>query len=152
MKRKPTEAQKAAADEKRQKVRAMAQRISQMTPDEQAALTHGMIATIEGHTLSGTNQILVAMQGCRDNIVAGFRQWKSKGRTVRKGEHGFSIWVPIGLRDDDQDDNGSGKSDLHFMLGTVFGISQTDPIETGIPTNETISQAAFDACEKCGDL
>lgn len=125
--RKPTEAQRAAAKEKRDRIRAVVQKIAKMSPEDQAKLTpYGLAANLSGHVLSRTNQILLAMQGCQDNIVAGFQQWRKAGRIVKKGSTGFSIWVPIGApkADNEGDDPRDGR-DIHFTTGTVFGISQT---------------------------
>ena len=124
MKRKPTAAQIEAAKERKAKVRAMLKKIAQMTPEQQADLTNGTIFTVEKRALSLCNQCLVAMQGCRSTIVGGFQQWRRAGRIVRKGEHGFSIWVPSATKDEE-----TGKEDLRFFLGTVFGIDQTEEIE-----------------------
>lgn len=109
----------------------MVQKISKLSPEERAALTpYGLTANLSGHVLSGTNQMLLAMQGCRDNIVAGFQQWRKAGRIVKKGSTGFSIWVPIGApkMDNEGSDPRDGK-DIHFTTGTVFGISQTVELE-----------------------
>lgn len=124
--RQPTEAQKQAAKERRAKIMAMAKRIAAMTPEQQAELTRQNIITIEGHALSHKNQMMVAFQGCKSTVVGGFQQWKKAGRQVRKGEHGFGIWFPIGAPKLD-DPNGES-SDIHFAVSTVFGIDQTDPI------------------------
>lgn len=124
MKRKPTEAQKSRAAERRAKVRELLKKIAAMTPEQQADLTNGTIMTVEHRPLSLRNQCLVAMQGCRSTIVGGFQQWRRVGRIVRKGQHGFSIWIPSATKDEE-----TGKDDLRFFLGTVFGIDQTDEIE-----------------------
>ena len=125
--RKPTEAQRAIAKEKRERIRAMVQKISKLTPEERAQLTpYGLTANLTGHVLSNTNQCLLAFQGCQDNIVAGFQQWRKAGRIVKKGSTGFAIWVPIGApkQDNEGPDPRDGK-DIYFTTGTVFGISQT---------------------------
>lgn len=124
MKRKPTEAQKSRAAERRAKVRELLKKIAAMTPEQQTDLTNGTIMTVEHRPLSLRNQCLVAMQGCRSTIVGGFQQWRRVGRIVRKGQHGFSIWIPSATKDEE-----TGKDDLRFFLGTVFGIDQTDEIE-----------------------
>ena len=125
---KPTLAQKEAAKAKRQRIRDLAKKIAAMSVEEQGQLTKGNIATIEGHALSIVNQCLVAMQGCRSNVVGGFNQWKKAGRMVRKGEHGHSIWIPTVHTK--EDDNGRETNETGFVLGTVFGIDQTEPLES----------------------
>ena len=81
-----------------------------------------------GHELSLRNQCLVSMQRPTATLVGGFRQWISQGRAVRKGEHGCMIWVPIGapkLNGETQEQTAIAE-DVHFTIGTVFDISQTE--------------------------
>jgi len=128
MRKEPTEAQRAAAKERRARMSALAKRIAGMTPEQQADLTKDNIVTIEGHVLSMRNQIMVAMQGCKSTIVGGFHSWRKAGRAVAKGSHGFAIWVPIGTKTK-TDDGHEGVTDVTgFTLGTVFGVDQTEPV------------------------
>lgn len=103
-----------------------------MTPDERKELvaTTPEIITVERHTLSPVNSILIMMQMPEATIVGGFGQWIRNGRTVRKGEHGSSIWIPLnkaagpaGVGTDEEPD------ELHFGSGTVFDITQTKDLE-----------------------
>lgn len=121
--RTPTEAQKQAAADRREKIRKLAQTISGMSERDRANLVGGGVATIEGHALSLFNQCLVLSQ-MSATVVGGFQQWRRAGRCVRKGEHGAAIWIPIGTITDEK----TGKDRAKFTLGTVFDISQTDPI------------------------
>ncbi len=67
-------------------------------------------------------------------MVGGFRQWKDKGRSVRKGEHGLMIWVPTGKGEKAEDgapvpaaEAGAEKEKrAGFIMGTVFDVTQTD--------------------------
>ncbi|MBU0599117.1 ArdC family protein, partial [Patescibacteria group bacterium] len=43
---------------------------------------------------SFSNQMLLALQYPEATMVAGFRQWKKKGRWVRKGERAIHILAP----------------------------------------------------------
>lgn len=131
-KRQATEAQKAKAKERRAKMRELAKRISAMTPEQQAELTKGTICTIEGRPLSPYNQCMIAVQGCQANVVGGFRQWIKAGRSVCKGQHGYGLWVPIARN---QDDNGETDPSEKpgFVLGTVFGIDQTEELNQTAP-------------------
>ena len=99
----------------------------------------GVLATCEGHTLSLGNQMLLALQCPDATIVGGFRQWKAQGRSVKKGEHGHMIWVPIGTGEPDADTpqpseiDGEGEAKptrLRFLVGTVFSIEQTEDIHS----------------------
>ena len=132
MKKELTAEQKQAMTERRARFNALIKKIAAMTPDERKALvakTPG-IMTVERHTLSPVNSILIMMQNPDATIVGGFNQWIRNGRTVRKGEHGFSIWIPLnkaagpaGAETKDQPD------ELHFGSGTVFDITQTKELQ-----------------------
>jgi len=123
-----TQEQKERAKERRQKLCAIARSISKMTADERTRLVNDWPTTIEGHRLSLHNACMIALQGGA-SVVAGFRQWKKAGRSVKKGEHGLGIWVPLGVSkksDDEQPDTANNDSPTGFTVGTVFDISQTE--------------------------
>jgi antirestriction protein ArdC len=121
-------------------MREFAKRVSAMTADDRRALADRIgLRTIEGHALSVFNACMVYMQkNPPATVVGGFRQWLTAGRCVRKGEHGFAIWVPIGRENGNRESSeptGDDKRDsLRFTLGTVFDVSQTDPVEVGAQT------------------
>lgn len=50
------------------------------------------------HDYSYRNMSLIVQQCPNATWVAGFRSWKSRGRQVRKGEHGLLIVAPSGTR------------------------------------------------------
>lgn len=129
-KRQPTEAQKAAAAEKRARFKEFCQRVAAMSEDDRALLAARMpVVNPEGHPLSPYNTcLLISQTDTAPTIVGGFQQWRKIGRQVRKGEHGLMIWCPSGKRkpaddskpaDDENDRPG-------FIMGYVFDISQTD--------------------------
>ena len=128
MKKSATPEQQAQAAERRAKFRKLAHDIGAMPDDKRAELarTLPVVVTVEGRTLSPTNTMLVVMQCPSATIIGGFRQWLKAGRVVRKGEHGLSIWIPSGIKNDD---NGV-PDDVHFLMGTVFDVSQTEAVET----------------------
>src|SRR3990167_3519729 len=134
----PTPAQKEAAKERRDKIRELTKRLTAMTDTERAAITRGLAVTIEGHTLSPTNQMLIAYQSIGQQpatVVGGFQQWRKAGRCVAKGQHGYAIWVPIGKKDKPGDEPASTSKPAStdertgFMLATVFDITQTQAHE-----------------------
>ena len=129
-----TEQQKEAAEARRAKFRNLAKQLSAMPAADRAALAARLpgIATIEGRTLSTFNMCLIAAQCPTATIVGGFKQWRKAGRTVRKGEHGLSLWVPCGSvkRDD-------GTERVQFLSGVVFDVAQTEEIHTAQP-DETL--------------
>jgi N-terminal domain of anti-restriction factor ArdC len=51
------------------------------------------------------------------NQFAGFQQWLSIGRVVRKGEHGIKILMPIPTPEGERQ---------RFMARVVFAVEQTD--------------------------
>ena len=137
MRRQPTAEQKQAAADRRQKFRALVARIAKMTDAERAQITQGLATTIDGHTLSFKNQMLVALQLPVATVVGGFRQWIRAGRCVRKGQHGASIWIPTGTSKETEEpseteiENGGPR----FLLATVFDVTQTEP--TGAAQDDT---------------
>jgi hypothetical protein len=111
--------------EKRDKIKLLRHRLANLTPEEREELTsRGLIATVEGHVLSMHNTILVYLQsaGRTPSVVGGFQQWKRAGRSVKKGEHGFTIWFPGKKRDEDTEDAEVNR----FFTATVFDVSQTE--------------------------
>lgn len=144
MRKQPTREQKDAAKARREKFRAIVQRIAKMPDAERVALAGrlGVIATCEGHGLSLHNSCLLALQCPTATVVGGFQQWRKQGRCVRKGEHGHMIWVPINVQgpnsgaligDTPQPQDVDGKvtnrhdgEPVRFLIGTVFDISQTE--------------------------
>lgn len=127
-----TPTQQAAHDERKAKQREMIKTIAAMTNEQRAQLASRILVTnTEGHVYSATNQILIAYQMDSATICAGFRQWIKAGRQVRKGEHGLSIWIPSSPKEDPNKQPGEmtlKDLETHFFMGTVFDISQTDPI------------------------
>jgi len=134
MARKPTQQQREAAKAKRAKMYELAKEVTKLTAEQRAELVNraGGIVTVEGHRLSGFNTIFLLHQlseGDAISVVGGFKQWKKAGRQVRKGEHGFSIWFPSVKKDKPEDDEQVEQEYIRMGLGTVFDVTQTDPIE-----------------------
>ena len=115
--------------ERQARLKELRNKLTSLTPEQrQLLLDRGLIATVEGRTLSAHNTIMVYFQSnghAIPTVVGGFQQWKASGRSVKKGEHGYTIWFPIG----DKDENGDILSAEKFYTGTVFDISQTEIIE-----------------------
>ena len=83
------------------------------------------LQTCEGHTLSRFNTIACIMQKPDVSLVGGFQQWRAKGRIVRKGERGFTIFFPCFKKNEE-----TGEEALaYFRTATVFDISQTEPLK-----------------------
>ena len=116
--------------EKKEKIIRIRKTLSEMTEEQRQAVADKFgIVTVEGHLLTPHNQcFLVAQSEINFSIVGGFQQWKKAGRIVRKGEHGFLIFVPFKAKQEDNSEMISDEEDVHFFTATVFDISQTDII------------------------
>lgn len=115
--------------EKQAKLKELRGKLANLSPEQrQALIDRGLIATVEGRTLSLHNTLLVYLQ-CNSqapSVVGGYKQWKAAERQVQKGQHGYVIWFPVGEKDKDTGDIISAE---RYLTGTVFDISQTEPIE-----------------------
>ena len=112
--------------ERNAQLKQLRQRLANLSESEKQALAaRGMIVTVQGRTLSLHNTILVYLQanGNAPTVIGGYHQWKLAGRQVRKGEHGYTIWFPLGSKDDNGDLVGSPE---RFFSTTVFDITQTE--------------------------
>jgi N-terminal domain of anti-restriction factor ArdC len=81
---------------------------------------------------SPRNAMLIAIQRPDATDVAGFREWISRGRRVRKGEHGIRILAPAGTypaatEEAKGDTDPVTKEWTRFRVTSVFDVSQTDP-------------------------
>jgi hypothetical protein len=128
LKRQLTQEQIQARDDRRAKFREIWKQIAAMPENERAAMAskYGYV-TCEGHALSPANMMLIAFQG-GGSVFGGFRQWQKQGRSVRKGEHGRAIFIPLGHKETDP---ASGEAstvmdERRFGTAYVFDIAQTD--------------------------
>jgi len=128
MRKQPTEAQKQAAKDRRERMRAIAAKVAAMTPEERAILAGHGVFTVEGRALSTFNQCMIVMQDPSASVVGGFQQWRKSGRQVRKGEKGLALWIPLAGSTETEAATDRKSERPRFMLGTVFDVTQTDPI------------------------
>lgn len=92
------------------------------------------VVTTEGHALSLKN-VVSLLQQCSGkttpSIVGGFRQWKEKGRTVKKGEKALKVFAPTkgkAAEPDPQEKKDNAENDAvpkYYRMVNVFDISQT---------------------------
>lgn len=84
------------------------------------------------HTYSLKNGLLIMAQRPEASLVAGFNQWKERGRQVRKGEKAIRIFgystKKITTTDPDTNEETENKVS-RFPILSVFDIDQTDPID-----------------------
>ena len=131
--RQPTEAQKIAAAERRQRFRMLVKQVASMPEADRLALVADrLIPTCEGETLSPHNTLLVMHQCPTVSMVCGFRQWLKVGRHVRKDEHGYMIWVPRFPSKAAPDQTDDTADEIRFLMGTVFDVAQTDATESEV--------------------
>ena len=116
--------------EKKEKIIRLRKTLSEMTEEQRQAVADKFgIVTVEGHLLTPHNQcFLVAQSVINFSIIGGFQQWKKAGRIVRKGEHGFLIFVPSIAKQENNSEMISDDENVHFFTATVFDISQTEVI------------------------
>lgn len=139
MKRKLTAEQETKRVERLARQKELFARLAKMNAVDRAKLASQMpVVTCNGRMLSTANMCLVAMQFPVATVVGGFRQWLSKGRCVRKGEHGMVIRVPAGKRAaNGADEQGAAATEdavasVYFIAGTVFDVSQTEELNCEI--------------------
>ncbi len=79
---------------------------------------------------SFANRVL-AYSLCNHADCRGYRQWKSAGRNVRKGEHGGYIFAPRMVKDKESQDEDKTRL-AGWLTISVFGAGQTEG-ETALP-------------------
>jgi antirestriction protein ArdC len=77
------------------------------------------------HRYSPQNVWLILMSKPEATMVAGFKNWQSMGRYVKKGEKGIAILAPIFKIVEDEDGEEVEKL-IGFKAVYVFDVSQTD--------------------------
>ena len=116
---------------RKERLSELRRKLAGLTEAERKAFTdRGIIATVEGRTLSLHNTFMVYIQsnGQTPSVVGGYQQWRKAGRQVAKGEHGYTILFPAGHKNKD----GDIEEPYNFFTGTIFDIAQTEPIEPAI--------------------
>lgn len=128
-----------ATTPRRERMAELARRVAALSPEQRAAFAaRSPVVTIEGHPLSIRNTASLCLQlGAHVSVVGGYQQWRRAGRQVRKGEHGGLILIPRTPKSAEgaEADQGEDAGHLYFIGGTVFDISQTDPISAEGGTN-----------------
>lgn len=134
--RESTPEQKAAAKARREAMLALGKRAAELAKSQ----TPPVIVKLNGQPFSPCNSWLIALSARKDqpfpSTLASFHDWLKAGRVVRKGERGYSVWVPIMFakgapetKADPGDESDSGSGKRGFTAGYVFDVTQTDPLE-----------------------
>ncbi|WP_313540292.1 ArdC-like ssDNA-binding domain-containing protein [Leifsonia aquatica] len=89
------------------------------------------------HSYSLNNLLLILAQNPDATMVAGFRQWQTKGRQVRRGEKSIKIFGYREKKPTPEDETETtdevARVVHYFPILSVFDIAQTDPIEGAEP-------------------
>lgn len=129
--RKPaTEAQKAARQQKLQKLTDWTKQApTDEAPDPLFNQWQSCRRKLEQFSLK--NQWLIYLQRPTATEVHSFQNWKKYGRSVKKGEAGLMIWVPIGISKKTEEELAEGDTSdekpTGFVVGYVFDVEQTEP-------------------------
>jgi antirestriction protein ArdC len=102
-------------------VREMTERLAAMTLEEVADF-YKQAEVFRRYSFSNT--IILMMSGASN--VMGFRQWKEKGRSVKKGEKAIWLLAPRFKKTDEDRENDSPGSLIGFISVPVFDIAQTE--------------------------
>lgn len=121
-----TPEQKAASEERKTRLRAIATSIKELAPEKVEAESKalGLIPSVEGHEMSAFNSMFLRRQLATVSEVGGFRQWKKNGRKVKKGSKALALWMPSFKENEETGDNELA----FFRIVNVFDISQTEEI------------------------
>lgn len=65
--------------------------------------------------------------------VAGFHEWRSAGRIVRKGSKGYAIFAPIVRKGAADGVSGDDDGPRGFTVRYVFDVADTDALTDGAP-------------------
>jgi len=85
------------------------------------------------HSYSMGNMMLAMTQTSPENLgpIATFKRWKELGRNVRKGEKAICLYMPITIKDKDEETENVKAIRTGFMLRrNWFYLSQTDGDQT----------------------
>lgn len=117
--------------EKRAKLKEIRQQLANLPQEAKEELkSRALIATVEGRMLSPHNTIMVYFQAGMSNtptVIGGYQQWRKAGKQVKKGEHGYTIFFPVGPKSESED--GDTVTAETFYTATVFDISQVEELK-----------------------
>jgi antirestriction protein ArdC len=128
-------------------LKSLRESLEQFEATSDPATIAATLALHDGY--SPRNAMLIAMQKPTATDVAGFGEWKERGRHVRKGEHGIRIMAPAGtyaVKGKDEAPAGAAegkdKEFMRFRAVSVFDISQTDPISASTAADANAAEEA----------
>lgn len=100
------------------------------------------------HAYSLNNLLLILAQHPDATMVAGFRQWQTKGRQVREGETSIKIFGystrKTTSKDEESEPDPDERTVHYFPVLSVFDITQTDPIDGATAPENPVQQLTGD--------
>ena len=150
-----------AIEERKAMRKAVADAVAKLTPEQRLQILEHYkgVMTIEERRLSEWNTWALCLQRvCQKNgnfemngdklpdlsIVGGFKQWKSHGRRVKKGEKAIYIAVPCFHGKQAKPEDGAmilpdqlksieeNEMNPYFKMVPMFDVSQTEPIDAAL--------------------
>jgi hypothetical protein len=124
-------------DEKKARLKQIREKLKSLSDQEKKQLLdNGLIATIDGKILSTHNTMMCYLQtpgifsgnATLPTVVGGFKQWKNAGRYIVKGQHGMTIFFPVGPKVETENGEKLVEAE-HFYTASVFDITQTENME-----------------------
>jgi antirestriction protein ArdC len=116
--------------------------------DALATLERGIAAILDGdgfarylatlarfHMYSPNNVALIHAQRAAATRVAGYREWQTLGRQVKKGERGIRIVVPYRTRIELEEESSGSRQEIitGWGVGYVWDVAQTDGEPLAVP-------------------
>lgn len=157
---------KKTAEEKQKEIEAltkdMKEKVNNFYESEENIVEHLQFMS-QFYDYSVRNQLLIQQQFSGAKAVGSFAFWKSKGATVKKGEKGIKILVPVKTEKFKRDEKWIAvkyanvqetaqiknkqlevKKFLSYKIGHVFDYMQTDAREKGLEVSEIFSRHHLD--------
>jgi len=133
------------------RIKNLLEEVKELTPEK---FQETLDSLAKFHQYSLYNQIILCFAGCSQ--VAGYKKWKTLGRTVKKG--GKAVWILAPwLKKVEVEKDGEEKKERKILHGffsvPVFDIGQTEgePIKRGLTTGSDIDfEELRKATEKAG--
>lgn len=125
---------KKVREQRAEELKGLREALEEYELSSDPAALAAVLAQHDGY--SPRNAMLIAMQQPTATDVAGFREWITRGRHVRKGEKGIRILAPAGkytTTEEPADSDPLTKEWVRFKAISVFDVSQTDPSVPGVP-------------------
>lgn len=139
------EKEKTSVEQKEEYLKSMIQEIGETFEENPEIIAEALAFGSQFYQYSMRNSMLIYNQNKHSQYVQSFQKWKEMGASVKRGEHGMNIFVPVQTtylkvgeeefvqlryatkvqKEAYQKGEVESVNRLHFRIGTVFDISQT---------------------------